>query len=293
LLPKWKISFRILGVKISKDWQRGKFFLSPHERQDIAETNGYFIVECKEQDEAIEKSREAIEKFMGCYSIRTKATRFRIEYLPPDILNEPELKANKLPIPENPIKLVGMIVDPSTIQDLDQSYTLFEDINKHEKSYNMGRILRWYTRALEYDDPYDKFIALWISFNSFYNLYYIGPSDKDAAKIDYLCTNLFNSNDARIFLQSKSSTKVTKKLVSLTGDFKSTTGNTDFAQSLDQSLKARRYSEALKYAMRCVYGIRKTLFHGDRNITQKDKKIVEEINPMVKCLIQESIQKFI
>lgn len=289
LIPKWKIQFNVSGVKISCPWNNSTLFITPHKDQSISEVNGYFITECHEQDEAIERSREVIEKFMACYSIHIKTTKLRITYFPPYILNEKELKEKNIRIPTNIIEVEGLILDPSPNHDIEHSYTLFKNIDEHEKRDSLGITLRWYIRAIEYDEPYDKFIALWISFNSLYNIYYEGLSYRDADKIDYLATHLFNSNEAKNFLKKRRVENQVEYLSAIRGAYKSNSGRTDYSEELEQAYDNEQHIRALNYLIKCLYGIRKTIFHGDRDITKSDKKIVEDVNPVLAILVQDSI----
>ena len=62
---------------------------------------------------------------------------------------------------------------------------------------------------------------------------------------------------------------------------------------LDLALKAKNFKRAVKVAIRCVYCIRKTLFHGESDISDVDVQIVQDVNPLLKELIRFSILKYV
>jgi hypothetical protein len=111
----------------------------------------------------------------------------------------------------------------------------------------------------------------------------------DATKMQYLALNLFDEAEAKQVLTDM--TKVISKLTSAKGCYLSESQKTDFADELEQSLNKRSYRSALYYAIRCIYSIRKTLFHGDRDIMEAEKEIVENVNPLLKQIVRRSMLK--
>ena len=299
----WKVSFSIDSVELSDKWEKNNLHLFPEAFKDapaLSERHrirGYCVIEIESdnQEEAMEKVREVVEGFVACYSILTRSIHVRISYiLPPKLVNKEELEKLGKPIPDIYIGPLVLFAEAKlTPKELDLSYQMLTQVAKSPKSGALRVTLRWYRRAMEYRDPYDTFIALWISFNSFYNLYYSGPEVDDATKMEYLMTKLFDEAEAQNILSLKHVAEIVSHLISLKGLFMSKSGRTDWSEKLELELNAKKFKEALKYAVRCVYSIRKTLFHGDRDISSADRKLVEDTNPFLKEIVRTIILKYV
>lgn len=294
--------FSIDSVALSHKWNKDDVFLFPQSMktpsplQDKHEIRGHIIVETEtaDQKEAMEKAKERIERFVACYSILIRTRHVRISYIMPiKLVNAEELRKIGKPIPTI---FAGPYVLRSetklTPKELDLSYQMLTRIAKDSNNRALGVTLRWYRSAMEYRDPYDTFIALWISFNSFYNLYYNGSAIDDVTKMNHLATKLFNDKEAQNMLHLKHVRQVTSKLISLKGSLKSQLGKTDYSEELERTLKANAYKGALKHAIRCIYCIRKTLFHGERDISDADMQLVQDVTPFLTEVVRMSVLKY-
>lgn len=298
----WKLRFGIDSVELSRKWNENGLFLSPYSiktppsLQDRHKIRGHVIIETESgnQEEAMEKAREKIERFVACYSILTRTIHVRIHYIMPiELVNEEELRKLGKPIPTISIGSFALYAEAKlTPEELNLSYQMLTQIATDPKSKALGVSLRWYRCAMTYRDPYDSFFALWISFNSFYTLYYNGPAANDAAMMDYLAIKLFTDNEAKRMFALKQVAKVVSRLISLKGSLKSQSARTDYSEKLDLALKAKGFKGALKNAIRCVYCIRKTLFHGERDISEADKQLVQDVNPFLKELVRMIVLKY-
>jgi len=297
---KWKINFHIEDVKLDKTWGKNNlvFFPKVEKRPNWSDKNdifGYCRIETAgdNQEEAERKGKEIIEGVVASCSVSTGFETLQINYIqPPQVENETELKAMNLPVTRNigPITLYAS--RDLTANDLDLSYAFFEKVKVNPNVKELLLAMNWFQRATAYRDPYDRFIAFWISFNAFYNLFYPNPStDDDATKMEHLAKNLFEENEAQKLVIDMN--QVVSKLTSAKGIYLSTSGNTDWADKLEESMKNSDFRDALHYALRCIYGIRKTLFHGDRDTKEKEKKAIQDVNPMLKQIIRRSLLKYV
>ena len=236
---------------------------------------------------------ERIEGVIASCSVLTGNERLQVSYIgAPQVLNEEELKKKGLPVTRSvgPFKLYAE--SSLTSENLDSSFDFYRKVNALSNQDAVRLTMNWFKRAFDYREPYDRFIALWISFNAFYNLYY-GKSvnDADSEKMRNLALNLFSEAEAKQLLNDFS--KVTSRLISLKGRFLSLSGRTDYADELERRLKAGNYRSALENAIRCLYSVRKTLFHGATDITESEKRLVEDVNPLLKETIRRSLLKYV
>jgi hypothetical protein len=123
------------------------------------------------------------------------------------------------------------------------------------------RIADWFQRAEGENDYTKKFVLYWIGFNGLYGL--LSQVDNvsyynDADKIDYFIQTLL-SNKANTIVNHNSSS-----LDSLESyNIKSANGNKNWSNTLktERNKHNHNYFLILKYAMKCIYGIRKEIFH--------------------------------
>lgn len=293
----WKVSFRLEDWKLSRKWSKDNLYMFPHATKrkvlsDKHEIRGFYIARTKDdnQEEAVEKAKERIEGVIASLSSMTGTEGLTASYIwPPEVVNEKELRKKGLPVTRKiPHPLVLRVQRPITPQHLDSSFGFLQRVGALPNRDAFRVTMNWFKRGVDYDEPYDRFIALWISFNALYNLYYPkSVDDTDTAKMDNLALNLFSEARAKQLLNSHS--KTVSQLITLKGSFLSQSGKTDYAAELEKELLAGNYREALRNAIRCLYGIRKTLFHGARDISESDKKIVEDANPFLKEIVRKSM----
>lgn len=296
----WKVNFCIEYIKLSKKWKKDDLYMIPNveKRQGLSDKNeirGYCLVNTisDNQKEAEARAKERIEGVIASCSVLTGNERLQVSYIgAPQVLNEEELKKKGLPVTRSvgPFKLYAE--SSLTSENLDSSFDFYRKVNALSNQDAVRLTMNWFKRAFDYREPYDRFIALWISFNAFYNLYY-GKSvnDADSEKMRNLALNLFSEAEAKQLLNDFS--KVTSRLISLKGRFLSLSGRTDYADELERRLKAGNYRSALENAIRCLYSVRKTLFHGATDITESEKRLVEDVNPLLKETIRRSLLKYV
>lgn len=296
----WKVNFGVESVELRDKWSKNDFCMFPVTEKlgalsDIHKIRGYCIVSTEDdnQKEAMEKAKEKIESLMASCSVLTGMETLNVSYiLPPEVLNEEELKELGLSV----TRFVGPITlraqGSLTPDNLDSSFDFLQKVDALPNRDAFKVTMNWFKRGVDYKEPYDRFIALWISFNAFYNLYYRGSvNDPDPNKMRTVALNLFSEAESKQLLNNFS--KITSQLISLKGRFLSLSGHTDYADELEKRQKAGNYRSALENAIRCLYSIRKTLFHGTRDIKESEKRIVEDVNPLLKQIVRNCMLKYL
>lgn len=296
----WKVNFCIEYIKVNKKWNKDNLYMIPdvEKRDGLSDKNeirGYCLVNTKgdNQKEAEEKAKQKIEGVIASCSVLTGLENLHVSYIvPPQVLNEKELKKKGLPVTRSVGPIVLYAEGTLTSDNLDSSFEFFQKVDALSNRDSVRLTMNWFKRGLDYREPYDRFIAFWISFNAFYNLFYKGSvDDADSYKMKTLALNLFDEAEAKQLLDDHS--KIISQLIALKGRFLSLSGNTDYAYELEKRLKTGNYRSALENAIRCLYSIRKTLFHGTRGITESEKKIVEDVNPFLKQIVRRSLLKYV
>lgn len=129
------------------------------------------------------------------------------------------------------------------------------------KEEDLLRIVDWFQRAERENDYTKKFVLYWIGFNGLYGL--LSQVDNkayynDAAKIDYFIKNLLCNKSDRIVNHNLSSLDSLESY-----NIKSANGNKNWSNALktERNKQNHNYRLILKYAMKCIYGIRKEIFH--------------------------------
>jgi hypothetical protein len=133
-------------------------------------------------------------------------------------------------------------------------------------------IARWFRRSKEMDNPFDKFIALWISFNSFYACEHLDDSEARQLQIlEDTYKNIFKSvvdANEKFFADFKN--YIDTKPV-----------NSGFIQDLRYSVNKeknkKRYYNLTSFCeyLGCIYQVRCNLFHGGKNLEDgQDQNIV-------------------
>ena len=296
----WKINFHIEYVKLDKKWSKDNLYMSPYaeKRHGLSGKNeiyGYCLEKTKSdnQEKAEERAKGKIEGIIASCTVLTGNERLQVSYIgAPQVLNEDELKKKGFPVTRS-MGLSKLYAEGRlTSENLDSGFDFYRRVNALPNQDAVRLTMNWFKRAFDYLEPYDRFIALWISFNAFYNLYYGGSvNDADAEKMRTLALNLYSEAEAKQLLDDFS--KVTSRLISLKGRFLSMSGGTDYADELESRLRAGNYRSALENAIRCLYSVRKTLFHGARDITESEKKLVEDVNPLLKETVRRSLLKYV
>jgi len=124
------------------------------------------------------------------------------------------------------------------------------------------RVADWLARAEAMSDPIQRFILTWIGFNGLYGLLALienkGSTD-DAAKFMFAIESLIPESVAEKIAHNHD--KALSQLESY--QILSKSGKTDWGAKLcaERSKQTPNYITILKLATRCIYGIRKAVFH--------------------------------
>lgn len=145
---------------------------------------------------------------------------------------------------------------------------------------DVERIADWYLRGESEYDLLNKFILYWIGFNGLYGLVaLIDGKEKltDADKIEYTLNSLLNV-DASSIVTATSGALSALENYNIMAD----RGNTNWSEKLkDEREKPNSCAlNVLLVAMRCVYGVRKQLFHE----APKTNDILDRVRNSIKVL---------
>jgi hypothetical protein len=138
-----------------------------------------------------------------------------------------------LPIPTKsigPIKL--RIKTWFKKSDFDSTYNLYQKIISDKNANALEICIRWFKKGLSDELSYDKFLALWILFNAFYNMYWTSKKaskkGKEAQKIRFLAKNLFDEISSKDIITSKRCIDCINYMISnFQGKYYSSTGRTE------------------------------------------------------------------
>lgn len=131
----------------------------------------------------------------------------------------------------------------------------------HGKENEVFRLADWVILAEKQDDDIKGFILIWIAFNGLYNLFSsvnaTQVTNNDAEKIDHIIDGLLERNDAKKIVDTYS--HLFDQLQSF--GICSQSGKTNYSQNLKVLRNSTQDVEVIKCAVRCIYGIRKEVFH--------------------------------
>ena len=69
-------------------------------------------------------------------------------------------------------------------------------------------------------------------------------------------------------------------------------GNRDWVQELQDAMNTSQFVKALEYLWRCVYGLRKEIFHAGQRY-RDNPNLLETYNFFLRGLLRESLLKYI
>lgn len=73
-----------------------------------------------------------------------------------------------------------------TPEILDSSFDFSQKVRALSNQDALKITMNWLKRGVEYNEPYDRFIASWISFNALYSFYYKGSANHpDSQKMKF------------------------------------------------------------------------------------------------------------
>ncbi|MGB9938432.1 hypothetical protein [Methanosarcina sp.] len=129
------------------------------------------------------------------------------------------------------------------------------------KENEVFRLADWIILAEKQNDDIKSFILTWIAFNGLYNLFSsvstIQVINNDAQKIDNVIDGLLEKSDAKKIVDTYP--HLFDQLQSF--GICSQNGKTNYSQKLKGLRNSTRDLEVIKCAVRCIYGIRKEVFH--------------------------------
>lgn len=134
------------------------------------------------------------------------------------------------------------------------------------KEFEICKIIEWIKKSEKEKDGFNKFFAIWVAFNNFYNI----CSDKKSEKK--------RIEESLRFLEKEDKEKIIEKLSDDINNWLDTIavlrfryGNENLNEKCKEYLKNGKYECALKYLMFCLYAIRCNLFHGEKRV-QSDRQ---------------------
>jgi len=150
-----------------------------------------------------------------------------------------------------------------------------KNISSRKDHSIIEKILSWYHRGILSQDTYDKFIYKWISFNSIYNHFRKESNETDRIKglIRYCISN---NKNIPIFTKYSRALSILSNMTIV-----SSTGKTNYSDELKKSLLKKDYDNSMTYLARCIYGIRCDLFHGEDELSDTTKNLIDEITPVL------------
>ena len=139
-------------------------------------------------------------------------------------------------------------------------------------------VLLWVKKAKSEKTGFDKFFALWVAFNSFYNFHYerIKPTGKesDEKRLKRLIEDLITEGEANSLLKMLSPKIGT--LLNSSYDIKINWGKRDIKAELQREFDQEKFNKyALKLLVLALYGIRNNLFHGSKPLTSRQEKVLD------------------
>jgi hypothetical protein len=124
------------------------------------------------------------------------------------------------------------------------------------------RLADWVERSVRETDPVKSFILSWIGFNGLYNLFALRHSitrSSDADKFDFMISQLIGASQADEIIRGIKNEIKKLGTYSITSD----SGNTNWSSKLTAETRrpAMNNLEVLKLVAKCIYGVRKQVFH--------------------------------
>ena len=155
------------------------------------------------------------------------------------------------------------------------------------------RIADWLERSASETDDIKRFMLAWIGFNGLFGIWCeIDGSQElnDAEKIEKLINNFFSYFEAeRIY------NKFNAKMSYLaTLSIKSKKGNVDWSLKLSEEMAKSNpsYMEVLNYTLKCIYGVRRQVFH-EAPQTEDILKTVQHCTPIIAKITSFCLKKLI
>jgi len=202
------------------------------------------------------------------------------------------------------LKIMSEIILRSNILGTSDVTSVFDYLQNHISKIDtndwkeISRIIRWMEKGMRDEDEYDKFLCYWIAFNGLYELVCqkIKPNaNNDASKFEKLINEIFSKDHKSTQSYIQNLRHNFKSLIkSLSGlELHSQSGKKNLSEEL-KSLEEKNDETPyfLEILVRCIYAIRKNLFHGYLSLSQRDGG-VECCVPLLKEITLKCIDKVI
>jgi len=148
-----------------------------------------------------------------------------------------------------------------------------------EDEFILKKCIEWIKKAKAERDGFNKFFALWVSYNAFYNLYYrkIHGSLEDVRELDKILEtkNLLKLEEIRAILQERLQ-KIKEILNETYYVYLGTSRNRrDVKRDLEERIKEFEkdnnnetiVEKTFETLLKFLYGIRNNLFHGEKRLS--------------------------
>lgn len=219
---------------------------------------------------------------------------------PDDVLNKDDLNKKGIPIPGITVGPARLFVKPIFENSkFVSTYLLYQKIKNNKSADALEVCTRWFRKGLSNELLYDDFIALWISFNAFYNMYWANKKttkkqESEGEKISFLAKCLFDNKSAEELINSKRCSQSINYLISFfKGKYLSDSGKTDWIEELSINISKEKYHEAIEKLFRTIYSIRRELFHGEKGFSQEEEIPVIQAKYILCEIIRQCIDLYL
>lgn len=275
---KWKITGLLTEGLILPDdkWEKNNIVLhkviigEDPKRKERIKVVTYVETNDKSRESALSKGVQDFKRFvLPIWSILS-SQYINLDGVKIVLLNEEELKkANQRIERVAPIAVGAYIVKKTKKNELDQSFDLKNKVEENPNRNTLLRSINWFHSSLKQSDSFDKYIYSWIAFNILHNLH--SPVERSEFKRVRCMKNLIQY--PKMFI------KGIEKEHKFTENFSDYTlrnsKDEDIKQKLFDNYKNCHYLKATEDLLECLYIIRCSLFHGEKDIEQRQKSLVE------------------
>ena len=144
---------------------------------------------------------------------------------------------------------------------------------QQQQNQTIDYIPKIYPKCKEMDNPFDKFIALWVSFNSFYACEHLHDSEAKQLK---MLEDMYKDIFSRVVATNK------KAFADFKNYIDTKPKNSGFIQDLRYPVSKEKYKKryynltSFCEYLGCVYQVRCNLFHGGKDLEDgQDENIVQ------------------
>jgi len=157
-------------------------------------------------------------------------------------------------------------------------------------------ICEWVKKSNEDNDPFDKFISLFIAFNMFYNLYALykdpytdlehGDRDKALSTLELLDkTAFFNQHRDQLSSLGLECEKFTVEV-------RTNRKKENVSMRLSELVNKNKKKDATDLALKILYSIRCNLVHGEKGRDEPQKELLETATALLKVYLVDMLSSF-